>query len=251
MELSGRVAVITGASRGIGAGLAMRFAARGLRLGLCARSAPALAAGPDVVARTVDVTDAGATQAFCEAVEERFGAIDLWINNAGVLEPIAPLRETAPEAFARHVEVNLGGVFLGARTYVQHLRRVGAAGVLINLSSGAATKPYHGWSAYCASKAAVEQLTRCLDLEERDHGLRAHAVAPGVVDTAMQALVRASDEADFPDVGRFRRRKEEGDFNGASYVADEFLKIAFDPASRPADVVARIPDEPRRTGRPR
>src|SRR5262245_66112450 len=86
--LRGRTAVITGASRGLGAGLARAFRERGLRLGLCARTEPVLAGDPEVVSARLDVRDAAALAEFAAAVEARFGAIDLWINNAGVLEPI-------------------------------------------------------------------------------------------------------------------------------------------------------------------
>ena len=90
------------------------------------------------------------------------------------------------------------------------MRRRPGPGVLVNISSGAATKPYEGWAAYCASKAAVDQLTGCVALEEARHGLRAYALSPGLVDTDMQAAIRASDERDFPEVERFRRFAADG-----------------------------------------
>jgi NAD(P)-dependent dehydrogenase (short-subunit alcohol dehydrogenase family) len=241
--MSERVAVVTGASRGIGAGIAETFAGEGLRLGLCARSAPVLGAGPDVVARTLDVTDEAGVAAFTDAVIDRFGRIDLWINNAGVLDPIAPLREITLAEWRQHTEINLDGVFLGSRAFVRHLHERGGDGVLINVSSGAARKPYHGWSAYCAGKAGVDRMTECLDREEREHGLRAYSIAPGVVDTDMQALIRETSADAFADVERFRQRKEEGDFNSARFVAEQFLQIAFDPAQRPAEVCVTLPDE--------
>lgn len=243
--MSGRVAVITGASRGLGAGIAERFAGTGLRLGVCARSTAALADGPEVVSRTVDVTDEVGLARFADTVVERFGRIDLWINNAGVLDPIAPLRDVSLAQWRKHADINLSGVFLGSRIFVRHLRERGGEGVLINVSSGAARKPYHGWSVYCATKAGVDRLTECLDLEEREHGLRAYSIAPGVVDTDMQALIRGSSAEAFPEVARFRRRKEEGDFSSARFVADRFLAIAFDPAHRPDEVCATLAPEPR------
>ena len=147
MELEGRVAVVTGASRGLGAGLADAFAARGLQLGLCARNAPRLPNGAAGIARSVDVTDAARLEAFTAEVADALGPIDLWINNAGVLEPIAPLREVSVEAWRGHLDVNLTGVFLGSQCFVRHLHGRRGEGVLINVSSGAARKPYHGWSA--------------------------------------------------------------------------------------------------------
>jgi benzil reductase ((S)-benzoin forming) len=244
LDLSGRTAVITGASRGLGAGLAKAFRARGLRLGLCARSAPVLGPAPDVVAERVDVRDAAAVASFAAAVEARFGAIDLWINNAGVLEPIEMLRDVPVDAARTHLEVNVLGVLIGSQAFVRHLHRRGGEGVLVNLSSGAAQKPYAGWSVYCASKAAVERLTECVALEEAAHGLRAYAVAPGVVDTDMQAQIRATPEARFPEAPRFIERKREGRFNSPRFIAEQLLALAFDPAARPAAVSVRLPDQP-------
>jgi len=242
-DLQGRVAVITGASRGIGAGLAEEFHRRGMRLGLCARSRPVLADAPEVLAAQVDVADAVAVEGFAAAVEERFGAVDLWINNAGVLEPIGPLRDLPPADFARHLAVNLGGVFHGSRAYVRHRRRLGGRGVLLNISSGAAWQGYAGWSAYCAGKAGVDRLTECVALEEAAIGLRAHAVAPGIVDTRMQELIRSCSPERFPLVERFLEFQRQGAFNSLPFVARLLLAIAFDPEAQPEEVVVRLPAE--------
>jgi len=242
-ELSGRCAVVTGASRGIGAALAEHFRAAGMNLGLCSRSAPALPEGEHVVSRELDVSDEAAVEAFTSEVVARFGAIDLWVNNAGVLEPIAPLRDVAIEDFRRHIDVNLTGVFLGSRCYVRHVRSREGRGVLINVSSGAAWKPYRGWATYCAGKAGVERLTQVVAEEEADSGLRAYSVAPGVVDTAMQELIRACDLDQFPDVERFHALKADDGFNSGELVARHFLAIAFDPQARPSDVVTEVPFE--------
>ena len=239
-SLEGKVAFVSGASRGIGAALATRFAEKGMRLVLCSRGAPVLAASERVLSRRVDVRDATAVEALASEGEARFGAVDLWINNAGVLEPIRPLRDVAVEAFRDHLDTNLVGVFIGTQCYVRQLRRLGRGGVLVNMSSGAAWKPYAGWGAYCAGKAAVERLTEVVAAEESEIGLRAYSIAPGVVDTEMQAQIRAARDADFPERGRFVRRKETGAFNDPVFVADEILAIAFDPARRPTGVAVRI-----------
>src|SRR5690606_22108759 len=117
------------------------------------------------------------------------GPIDLWINNAGVLDPIAFVRDLDPAAFQDHLAINVGGVLHGSQAYVRHLRAVGRTGVLVIVSSGAAQKPYPAWGAYCAGKAAVDLLTGVSAAEERC--VRAHAVAPGLVDTAMQEKIRS------------------------------------------------------------
>ncbi len=191
----------------------------------------------------LDVTDEKALDDFVAQVEARLGAIDCWVNNAGVLEPIAMLRDVEPADFRRHLDVNLTGVFLGTRAYVRHLRARGRGGVLLNLSSGAAQSAYAGWSAYCAAKAGVDRLTECVQLEEADSGLRAHAVAPGVVDTAMQELIRATPAAQFPALPRFLELARDDGFNTTAFVARHLLAIAFDPEARPAEVVVRLPWE--------
>lgn len=242
-DLAGKVAFVSGASRGIGAALAEHFAERGLRLVLCSRTPPARGPSDDVLARALDVRDEEGVEALVLEAESRFGTIDLWVNNAGVLDPIAPVRDVEADAFRTHIDINLTGVFLGTRAYVRHLRRRSAPGVLINVSSGAAWSAYEGWGAYCAGKAAVERLTEVVALEEREVGLRAHAVAPGVVDTDMQALIRATPEERFPSAPRFHALKEAEAFNSARYVAEEFLALAFDPNRREAEVAVRLADE--------
>ncbi len=241
-DLNGRCAVVTGASRGLGAGLAETFAAHGMRLGLCARGAIAAPSSDDVLVERVDVRDEAALEGFTARVEERFGDIDLWVNNAGVLEPIAPLRDVEVDDFRHHIDVNLTGVFLGTRAYVRHLHRRGASGVLVNVSSGAAWSAYRGWSAYCAGKAGVERLTECVAAEEEGR-VRAYSVAPGVIDTDMQATIRGCPEDRFPDVERFHELKRDDGFNSAGFVARHLLEIAFDPARRPDEVALRLPDE--------
>lgn len=248
-EVKGRTAVITGASRGLGAALAADFAARGMNLALCSRSAPALPESEQVVSTRLDVTDEKAVEAFTRTAEERFGTIDLWINNAGVLEPIKPTRDVTLAEFREHVDINLTGVFVCVRAYVRHLHRRRAAvgsqaeGVLINVSSGAAWHGYAGWTAYCAGKAAVNSLTECIQLEEEGNGLRAYAVAPGVIDTDMQTLIRGCTAENFPEVERFREMKRDDTYNTPGFVARHFLAMAFDPAERPEEVCVMLPDE--------
>jgi len=234
---------VTGASRGLGAGLAEVFARRGMKLVLCSRTAPLLPESETVLARSLDVRDEAGLEKLVEEAEERFGSIDLWVNNAGILEPVKPVRDVSTESFRQHIDINLLGVFLGTRCYVRHRRRIGPGGVLINVSSGAAWSAYEGWGAYCAGKAAVERLSEVVAMEEAPAGLRVYSIAPGVVDTPMQELVRESNPTDFPMVERFREMKREGALNRPGYVADEFLAIAFDPARRPDTVALRLESE--------
>jgi NAD(P)-dependent dehydrogenase (short-subunit alcohol dehydrogenase family) len=238
--LHDRVALITGASRGIGAGLARHFHRNGLKLALCARSDPDAGQIPDDRERihfgNVDVTDHAALGRFASDAEERLGPIDLWVNNAGLLDPIGPLRRISPDDVRRHIDVNLLGVFHGTRIYLERLHAADRTGTIVNISSGAAVRPVAGWGAYCAGKAAVDMLTRVTALEERPHGIRAFALAPGVIETGMQELIRRQDEEDFPDVDRFREMHSSGDLLEAESPGPAILRLAFG-APMPDDAV--------------
>jgi len=247
-QLRDRVALITGASRGIGAGLARRFYEHGLKLALCARSDPGPGELPDDPERIffgqVDVTDYRAVSRFTDQAEERLGAIDLWVNNAGVLDPIGLLRTLAPGDVRRHVDVNLLGVFHGTRVYLERLHAAGRTGTIVNISSGASVRPIAGWSAYCAGKAAVDMLTRVTAVEERPHGIRAYALAPGVIETGMQELIRRQDEKDFPDVDLFREMHASGDLLDPESPAPAVLRLAFGAPLPDDAVVLDVRDSP-------
>lgn len=240
MPTTARTIVITGASRGLGAGMAEAFHRQGHRLGLCSRSTPVLAGEERVLARELDATDGEAVAAFGDAVAEAFGGIDLWINNAGLIEPIAPLRDCEPGEWCQLLRVNVEGVFHGSRWMARHLRERGGEGALVNISSGAAQHAYAGWSGYCASKAAVDRLSEALAMEEDGSGLRVLSIAPGVIDTGMQESIRGSAPEDFPAVDKFHELKRREAFNTPAYVAARLLEHAFDPAHIDGPVVRRL-----------
>lgn len=245
-EASNEVVVITGASRGLGLGVAEAFARRGARLGLCARTKPDLRVeGASVHCASVDVRDGAAVQRFADEVVEALGPVSLWINNAGVLDPVAFVRDLSADALRAHLDVNLIGVLHGTQAYVRLLRESGRGGVLVNISSGASRSGYAGWGAYCSGKAAVDRITECVQLEEEPLGLRAHSVAPGVIDTAMQELIRSKTPEQFPAVQRFHDMKRDDAFSSAGFVADRLWELAFDPTARPDEVVVRFPAEPK------
>ena len=192
--MQGKVVVITGASRGIGAAAARVFAGAGATVVLLARSAgpiEALAAEVGGLALPCDVGDWGSVQAAVAQVDARYGRLDVLINNAGVIDPIARLADADPVEWARAVDINLKGVFYGCRAVLGRMKRQGS-GTIINLSSGAAYSVLEGWSAYCASKAGVLMLTRTLHLEEAAWGLRSLGLSPGTVATEMQVRIKAS-----------------------------------------------------------
>ncbi|HBV55313.1 MAG TPA: short-chain dehydrogenase [Rhodobacteraceae bacterium] len=194
--MDGKVVVITGASRGIGAAAAQVFAAAGAKVALLARSSAeidALAAeiGPQAMALTVDVGDWEAMAAAIASVEAAFGPVDVLINNAGVIAPISGLAESTPSAWMEAITINLGGVYNGMRAVLPAMIARGA-GTILTISSGAAHSPLQGWSHYCASKAGAAMLTRSAHLEAGDSGLRIMGLSPGTVATQMQKDIKAS-----------------------------------------------------------
>ncbi len=246
MDLKGKVAVITGASSGIGAGLARHFVEQGMRVGLCSRRAPVLEEGPNVLSRSVDVADEAAVIRFAEEVAQRFGRIDLWVNNAGVVEPIGMLRDLDLKAFARNHQINLMGVVHGSRAFIGHVRgqpRREAESVLINLSSAAARQARAGMSAYSSSKAAIDRLTEAVAEEEKDAGIVAMVLSPGMVDSGTQAVVRSMPVERMPASESNRRAAALGKFNSPAHVAGHMLKIAFDPAARPQGPLYIVPNQ--------
>jgi NAD(P)-dependent dehydrogenase (short-subunit alcohol dehydrogenase family) len=194
--MKGKVVAITGASRGIGAASAEVFAAAGAKVALLARSGDEVGAladriGAAALALPCDVGDAAAVQQAVDRAVAWGGRLDVLINNAGVIDPIARLADADPAAFARAVQINLNGVFFGMRAAIPVMRAQGS-GTIITVSSGAAHNPLEGWGAYCSAKAGAAMLTRVAHLEEAGAGLRIMGLSPGTVATEMQVRIKAS-----------------------------------------------------------
>lgn len=196
MELSGKIVMITGASRGIGASAARSFAAAGAKVALVARSRDAVAElageiGENALAIPCDVSRYWEVEAAVNACVAEFGGLDIYIGNAGVIEPISHMAEADPEGWAHVIDINLKGVMWGMRAVLPVMLEAGG-GTVITISSGAAYGPVEAWSHYCASKAGALMLTRCLDKENRADGIRALGLSPGTVATQMQREIKAS-----------------------------------------------------------
>jgi NAD(P)-dependent dehydrogenase (short-subunit alcohol dehydrogenase family) len=138
-----------------------------------------------------DVTDMAQVQAAVDLAVSRFGALDILIGNAGVIEPIGMIAATDPADWGRAVDVNLKGVFHGMRAALPVMQAQGY-GTIITISSGAAHNPLEGWSSYCASKAGAAMLTACAHHENHGAGLRIMGLSPGTVATDMQRVIKAS-----------------------------------------------------------
>jgi 3-oxoacyl-[acyl-carrier protein] reductase len=195
-SLDGKVIIVTGASRGIGAAAAAELAKAGATVVLTARDAKlthdvAASIGPAASAHPCDVSVYAAFAALVAATKSRFGRLDALINNAGVIEPIAAIAESDPAAWARNIEINLTGAYYAIRAVLPGMLADGG-GTIVNVSSGAAIRPLEGWSAYCSGKAGLHMLTRAIALETVDKGIRVFGFQPGTTDTDMQVLIRAS-----------------------------------------------------------
>ncbi|MEP0945061.1 MAG: SDR family oxidoreductase [Rhizobiaceae bacterium] len=191
-------ALITGASAGIGAAAAHELVKNGYAVVLMARSKDKLEqvaadiGQPEMTAIFAgDVADKAAVAGAVKACTERFGSIDLLVNNAGLIDPIARIEDSDIEAWSHVVDVNVKGVYYGIREVLGPMKSQGG-GTIINISSGAATGALEGWSHYCATKAAVLSLTKCVHKEEAENGIRMIGLSPGTVATDMQVQIKAS-----------------------------------------------------------
>ncbi len=186
MRIEGKVALITGASRGIGAACAAELAGRGARLSLVARSEPGLAAagGREALVTAGDITDEAVRARAVERTLERFGRIDILINNAAA-GLYLPAWDTPPEAARRLFELNFFAPLEMARLAAPHMRAQGG-GAIVNVASVAAKATLPWLTLYSASKAALCALTDGLRVELAPHGIHAMAVCPGYVRTGFQ-----------------------------------------------------------------
>jgi len=196
MMLSGKCALITGASRGIGAETARALAAEGVNVVLLARGAAAIEAlaseiGEQARAIPCDVSNYDDIAVAVDTAVTTFGGLDIVINNAGVIEPISHLAKSDPAEWGRVIDINLKGVYYGMRAAVPVMQKAGK-GTIITISSGAAHHALEGWSHYCASKAAAAMLTTCAHNELSADGLRIMGLSPGTVATQMQHEIKAS-----------------------------------------------------------
>lgn len=208
MTVQDKTILITGASRGIGEASARYLAEQGANVVLSARSEndiTRLAAeiGDNALAITCDVADHASVKSTIDQTVDHFGAIDVVVNNAGLLDPIHRLTDFDPADWDKVIDVNVKGVFYAMHVAIPHMLK-NNGGTIINISSGAAYNALEGWSHYCASKAAVLQLTRSGHKEYGDLGINCIGLSPGTIATDMQRNIKASglnpvSQMDFSD----------------------------------------------------
>jgi 3-oxoacyl-[acyl-carrier protein] reductase len=218
MKLRDRIAIVTGAGRGIGKSIALALAREGAQLVLAARTlrevqAAAMevqALGRQALSMKADVSERREVEAVVTSTLAEFGRVDILVNNAAVQLPIGPLWENDPDEWLRTILINLGGVFVCCRAVVPVMIRQGE-GKIINLSGGGATSPSPRFTAYAASKAAVVRLTETLAQEVKEYNIQVNAISPGRVSTWMtEQVLAASAAAGERALAEARRTKEEG-----------------------------------------
>lgn len=231
IDLSGRVALVTGASQGIGAAIARRLHEAGAFVALNHPGSPdgrtrsdaqaladglnALRAGSAEV-RAADVTDPEAVAAMMRGIAQAHGGLDLLVNNAGIIRD-RTIAKMSLEEWRAVVDVNLSGVFHACKYGLEVLRDGGA---IVNIGSLSARAGFHGQANYAAAKAGVQALTRVLSRECARRKIRVNAVAPGVIETEMAATIA-------PDVrSEMLRQIPAKRFGTPSEVADAVLFLA-------------------------
>jgi len=195
-DLAGKVVVVTGASRGIGEATAREFAAKGAKVALLARSNEAIQAiaseiGSDAMAVTCDVSSNTDVEQAIEQVVAAFGSVDILVNNAGVIEPIAMIADSDPEAWSKAIDINIKGVYYASRAVLAGMEAKGE-GSIITIGSGAAHGALEGWSHYATSKAGALMITKAFHTEAGPKGIRSVNLSPGTVATQMQVDIKAS-----------------------------------------------------------
>lgn len=204
MVLQGKTALITGAGRGIGRGIALAFAEQGCDIAAAARSADEVNATVDAVKRCgrralaliADVSNEHDVRAMADETLNAFGHIDILVNNAGYAS-FKPFTELSADEWRKTIDINLTGVFLCTKAVLPSMIRR-QSGRIINISSVAGLKPLADQSAYCASKHGLNGLSKVLAMELRQYGIGVHSICPGGVDTRLaQEAMPDRDKSDW------------------------------------------------------
>jgi benzil reductase ((S)-benzoin forming) len=233
--------IITGVSRGIGEAIARKLLVHGNTLFCASRTMnedlveTASSMQIPLFYHETDLSVHGATESFMHEVfthivPERAARIAL-INNAGMLEPIAPIELAQADLMEKHILLNLLAPALLISNFISRYNTLPIPKVILNISSGASTYSYAGWSMYCSSKAGLDMLTRTVGLEQSysTHPVKLMALAPGIVNTAMQTQIRHVDSSLFAEKDKFVHLHDEGKLSSPESVAEIIVSSLFNP----------------------
>jgi benzil reductase ((S)-benzoin forming) len=222
------ILIITGGSKGIGQAMAYKYASENYQVYALSRNNLDL---ENTTAISVDLSNTKvAAQTFTKLLEElqhqELSSITL-VNNAGRLGKIASLENLEIEDISKTMDLNITTPLVLSGIFIKLLEKKACKKQIINISSGAAKNPYQGWSVYCASKAALDMMTRTIATEQKDleNGVKCVSIYPGVVDTQMQTHIRNTDEKDFISLQRFKDLKENNELYTPTFVAEKIYTI--------------------------
>ena len=229
-----QILIITGGSKGIGKGVIQAYLSNGARVFSISRTVNTELSKEGVTQIQLNLTQSDKIESELHKIfhlldKEKVAKITL-INNAGSLGKVGPLEKLDIETITQTITLNTTVPFVLSSVFIRYFQGWQAKKSIINITSGAALKPYFGWSIYCSSKAAINMLTQTIALEQADveNAVKVLAIAPGVVDTDMQAEIRRSDKSNFKDIERFIALKEEGGLNDALTVGEKIFEMDND-----------------------
>ncbi|MBE7685765.1 SDR family NAD(P)-dependent oxidoreductase [Tenacibaculum piscium] len=237
------IIIITGGSKGIGKALTKKYTSENYTVFSLART---LSEVKNVQHISVDLTDSIATQTIFTALLDKIihqnstskiTSITL-VNNAGRLGKIANLENLEASDIAKSMQLNITTPFILSGLFIKKTQDLACKKQIINISSGAAKKPYEGWSVYCSSKTAIDMLTKTIALEQAElqNGVKCIAIYPGVVATDMQIQIRNTNETDFKNVQRFIDLMKNKELYTPNFVADTIYKIDIENQLSNGDV---------------
>lgn len=241
--------IITGTSRGIGEALAKTIIVPGNTLFAVSRSMNedlveyASSLNVPIYYHEADLSQRNEAELFISNVFEKihFTANDkiALINNAGMLEPVAPVKSIDFELTEKQLSLNLLAPFILSSVFLARTASLAIPKVILNISSGASSHPFSGWSVYCSSKAGIDMLTKAAGLEQNaeQHPATIFALAPGIIETGMQQLIRNTDEGLFPDRNMFIQLYEEGKLAKVDDVAQIIMQSIFSTAIETGSVL--------------
>lgn len=233
--------IVTGASRGIGEAIARKILKHGNVLFCASRSLNedlvelASSLSVPLYYTETDLQQATSCQSFLTEIFERCKTMEVsrvaLINNAGMLEPVSLIENLNAESMHAHLALNLLAPAILTSGFIRSTLEWKIPKVVLNISSGASSIPYSGWSMYCSSKAGLDMLTRTVGLEQSsmEYPVKTFALAPGIVETSMQSLIRGLDTQHFAEKEFFVKLKEEGKLIPADKVAEIIVQTLFHP----------------------
>lgn len=218
------IVILTGASKGIGAALYEQLIDQGNTvIGLARTNSNNME-----LFVSIDLTELHELPDIIKEITEEFGvdtsSITL-INNAGTVEPIGLIGTVDPEKMEQATKLNLLAPMILCNTFIKELESYAGEKKIINISSGAGRKAYEGWGTYCTTKAGLDHFSQVIYEEQKEakHPVKIVSIAPGIIDTNMQEIIRSSDEDDFPLLNRFKDYKAEGTLSSPDETASKLI----------------------------